>query len=158
MTASDMAWSRAFAQQALSDLDAHDLLGVSGDKCHRLHFLQMAAEKLCKAFLISGDGYDKLPFKHCIISKYLPVIIRGSLANEFRTRASLKAHLIFIKHISPSCHANKSRPENSEYPWIESQDRVAVPCDYSFPNIDETDRRFVGLKKQMRTAASQYLP
>ncbi|MGA6980922.1 MAG: hypothetical protein WCC95_04355 [Candidatus Sulfotelmatobacter sp.] len=54
MPATDQDWARAYAKQALSDLDAREKLESAGvHKCHRLHFLQMAAEKLCKAYL--GD-------------------------------------------------------------------------------------------------------
>jgi len=50
MLTKDEDWARAYAKQVLSDLDVREIL-VRGntEKCHRLHFLQMAAEKTCKA-------------------------------------------------------------------------------------------------------------
>jgi len=43
--------SRAFAVQAISDRKARDLLAQANtDTCHEFHYLQMAAEKTCKAF------------------------------------------------------------------------------------------------------------
>jgi hypothetical protein len=45
--ATDQAWASAYARQALSDLATRELLASTGaHKCHRLHFLQMAAEKV----------------------------------------------------------------------------------------------------------------
>lgn len=45
--ATDREWARAYALQALSDLEVRDRLAVAGaEKCHRLHYLQMAAEKV----------------------------------------------------------------------------------------------------------------
>jgi hypothetical protein len=48
--ARDQDWAKAYARQALADLDAREKLALSGaHKCHRLHFLKVAAEKVCKA-------------------------------------------------------------------------------------------------------------
>jgi hypothetical protein len=59
--ATDQNWARAYAKQALSDLDARDELAIRGvQKCHRLHFLQMAAEKICKAHLASANGHENV--------------------------------------------------------------------------------------------------
>jgi len=58
MLTKDEDWARAYAKQALSDLDVREIL-VRGntEKCHRLHFLQMAAEKTCKAYLTIANGH-----------------------------------------------------------------------------------------------------
>ncbi len=51
-------WARAYARQADIDFKAWELLEkhpeAVGAECHRLLFLQMACEKLCKAHLIRG--------------------------------------------------------------------------------------------------------
>jgi hypothetical protein len=55
MSERDDSW--AYAKQALSDLDAREsLVSAGSSKCHRLHFLQMAAEKVCKAYLVKTNG------------------------------------------------------------------------------------------------------
>ena len=48
MISKDEEWARGYAKQAISDLDTREII-VRGNaaKCHRLHFLQMAAEKTC---------------------------------------------------------------------------------------------------------------
>jgi hypothetical protein len=45
-------WGRAYARQAKADLDAWDhLQGSILPECQKLHFMQMACEKLAKAHL-----------------------------------------------------------------------------------------------------------
>src|SRR4051812_46002265 len=72
-------WSRAYAVQALSDLQARDIL-IKGeaDECHQLHFLQMACEKLCKAHQCDhGTNPKDLQKSHAHIAKTLPIIVRN---------------------------------------------------------------------------------
>ncbi len=53
-------WALAYARQADADLRAWELSEQHPDavaaECHRLLFLQMACEKLCKAYLIQGGA------------------------------------------------------------------------------------------------------
>ena len=52
-----MPLARAFATQAASDLDAFEALTATTlPTCHRLHYLQMWLEKLCKAYLWLPEG------------------------------------------------------------------------------------------------------
>jgi hypothetical protein len=67
MTAKDRQWAKGFARQALSDLGVREELVISkSEKCHRLHFLQMAAEKASKAYLIAGNGHDNVKNSHAL--------------------------------------------------------------------------------------------
>jgi hypothetical protein len=78
MPATDQDWASAYAKQALSDLDAREKLETTGaHKCHRLHFLQMAAEKLCKAYLTTSNGHNKVRKTHAYIERNLPLIARN---------------------------------------------------------------------------------
>jgi len=77
MLPSDNDWATAYARQALSDLDAREKLALAGaHKCHRLHFLQMAAEKVCKAHLTTINGHSRVRKTHAYVAKVLPVIAR----------------------------------------------------------------------------------
>jgi len=50
MQPKDEEWAGGYARQALSDPDAREIpVRGNAEKCHRPHFLQMAAEKTCKA-------------------------------------------------------------------------------------------------------------
>ncbi len=68
--------SEAFAAQAASDLDAYDILASSTlPSSHRLHYLQMWLEKLCKAYLwLPEAAADDLRSKHNVVDK----VCRGS--------------------------------------------------------------------------------
>jgi hypothetical protein len=159
------AWARAFAEQALSDLQARAILaGSDADKCHRLHFLQMAAEKICKAHLIDANGYDAMKHVHCVVAKHLPIIIRQLLIQQSQKDSAIQQRVKFAKHLgaeidilSPSCKAAGAREENSEYPWSWADFSIGIPCKFSFPNIDESDREFVPLIKLLRVAAESYV-
>ena len=66
--------SEAFAAQAASDLDAYETLAKSTlPSSHRLHYLQMWLEKLCKAYLWLPDATDEgLRGRHNVVDRVLP--------------------------------------------------------------------------------------
>ena len=77
MPATDHDWARSYANQALSDLAAREMLvRANAHKCHRLHFLQMAAEKACKAHLTTVNGHEKVRRTHAYVARNLPIIAR----------------------------------------------------------------------------------
>jgi hypothetical protein len=51
--ATAIEWTRGYARRALADLDRNEALESDGTAlmCHRLQFVQMACEKLVKAYL-----------------------------------------------------------------------------------------------------------
>ena len=50
-------WGRAYARQAQADVDTWDhLVGSSLPECQKLHFMQMACEKLAKAHLYKAGA------------------------------------------------------------------------------------------------------
>ena len=68
MPSTDKDWARSYARQALSDLNVREILiQANAHKCHRLHFLQMAAEKACKAHLIMANGHEKVRKTHAYV-------------------------------------------------------------------------------------------
>lgn len=160
----DQAWARAFALQSIADLDTRDILSsTTSPKCHRLHFLQMSAEKLCKAFLIQANGLDHLTFKHCVIAKILPVVLRGVLISKGQTRAKIESQSQTIRHLSlqiellsPSCPSAGTSLSNVEYPWLDNG-RIFTPSTYSFPNLADESRSLISMTKLMRSAAETYL-
>jgi hypothetical protein len=157
----DREWARAYARQALSDLHIRDLLAEAGaEKCHRLHYLQMAAEKTCKAHLTMGNGHGSLRKTHAYVETVLPVIARHFYASigtqshlpVWQTEAVKRlAHEIEV--IAPGCDAGDVREDNSEYPWIDGHGEVRIPCEYGFPGIDDGDRTILLLIRLMRAAA-----
>jgi len=162
--ATDAEWASAFAAQALSDLEAREILLDGGaDKCHRLHFFQMAAEKVCKAHLMTENGYNAVRKAHSYVETVLPVIARhfSSMAqgSEYQTW-QLKAIGKFARDIellAPACNEGETRPDNSEYPWLDAADVVQTPCRYKFGHIDDGERVIVTIIQLLRTAAKEYV-
>src|SRR6266850_6190379 len=76
-------WRIAYAKQAKVDLQIRDelLRHLAIPDCQQLHFLQMACEKVCKAYLC-GQGIDPktLQSSHAYIAGPLPIIARQQFA------------------------------------------------------------------------------
>ena len=141
-------WRRGYARQAWADLKTREMLsGPAGrdvPECHRLHFLQMACEKLVKAHLyFGGSPPGKIQSSHAVIAKHLPIIV-----NEYYRRQkgqNLPHHLMArvrslsreIELLAPAVDNAGLQPANCEYPWLDTATRrVFVPVDYGFRNLD----------------------
>ena len=77
-----MTWAQAFARQAESDLHVYDVLVTdpSLPACHRLHYLQMACEKLCKASgPAAGRGWSGVYHGPCDLGVSWPSLARVDL-------------------------------------------------------------------------------
>lgn len=136
------AMGRAFAVQAASDMRAYERMcrqpGLP--MCHRLHFLQMALEKLAKSWLWreSRPDEDELHFSHNVIAKVLPRILqrhwKGLGISAALSRAKLERIRRLCREIDllhPQVDAGQTRPDNCEYPWtaLENGGRVVkVPA------------------------------
>lgn len=131
---------------------------VGSDKCQRLHLLQMAAEKVCKAYLYSGG--NAVTRTHAVVEKYLPRIflnLNGLQEVSGTQLKQIKRMSREIELLAPGCDSSGSRPDNTEYPWEDALGKVQAPCDYSFPEMDEHDRAMAPLLRSMRAAAERLL-
>lgn len=163
MQATDQDWARSYARQALSDLRAREALVIAKvEKCHRLHFLQMAAEKACKAHLTIKNGHDKVRKSHAYVKRNLPIIAMHFYAVINPNRKQALRQLQEIKHLAgeievlaPACDGDDRR-DNSEYPWEDGNGNICTRCDYSFPNIDDGSRAIIPLIKLIREACGSY--
>ncbi|MDM8563369.1 hypothetical protein QUF54_08450, partial [Candidatus Marithioploca araucensis] len=156
---------RGYAKQALSDLEAREIL-VSGnaEKCHRLHFLQMASEKVCKAYLTMANGHEKVRKIHAYVARNLPIIARQFYTtinddNEISRWEISEIRRIAreIEVLAPACNESDIREDNSEYPWQDGKGEVQIPCEYNFPNINDRSRTMIRLIRLIRTASESYL-
>lgn len=163
MSQTDDSWARAYAKQALSDLDAREALVLAGvSKCHRLHFLQMAAEKTCKAYFVKTNGHQHLKKSHAYVKTILPQVARGLYSNLDESNVAKRSRVSAVRHfareielLAPACN-DGGRDDNSEYPWTDGTGEVKIPCEYSFPNIDDLSRNIVPLIRLIRSAAELY--
>jgi hypothetical protein len=147
-------WALAYAKQAKADLDAHDFLcqrsldragrGAALPICQSHHFLQMACEKLCKAYLCrAGSDPKDLQGSHAYIAKPLPVALREQFARGYgrplRDKSWLMQHIRHfareIELLSPAVDDGGRRPDNCEYPWEDATSEMRIPADHEFPNL-----------------------
>lgn len=158
-----MTWAQAFATQARSDLMARDTLlrDTHLAHCHELHFLQMACEKVCKAYLMNQPNQDpmQLQFSHGYIRKTFPIIARQFLAENNSRVPSHLLHAIArlaekIELLSPAQRAGGSVPSNTEYPW-KGPNSICVPCEYDFGLILLNERAGSTLIKCLQFAVDR---
>jgi hypothetical protein len=133
-------WSEAFAAQAASDLDAYKRLSSTPlPQCHRLHYLQMWLEKLCKAY-VHNTNLDALKNKHNVVAKVLPSLIREhwrriGFAQQPRID-TIRELCREIDLLHPQADNDGRRPENVEYPWPAIATGVEIPARWNFPLAD----------------------
>lgn len=161
-------WAKAFARQADADFKTWQVLQVeeSVPKCHDFLFLQMACQKLCKAYRIaSGTPPEHLQASHAHITKNLPGIVRQEIAIRRKDVKGVRAVYQTAKHLAeeievlnPAVDRNGRRPENCEYPWQDSRGTVHSPLDWTFPPSEMlTSRNGPAFLKFVRLAIDRLL-
>ena len=145
-----MTWAEAFRRQAASDYQVFKQFSASGSKvagCHRLHFLQMATEKLAKSFLI-GVASDPPKKTHLALVAFLRTISTNrDIRGRFKFGNHPKQFQAYIDSLIPLAEriqalaplgGNLERP-NPEYPWLSGQQEVICPADYDFRELTESE-------------------
>ncbi len=135
-------WAQGYARQADADFGTWQSLQTETDvpSCHKLLFLQMACEKLCKAHLIAvGTGPEVLQRSHAYVAKPLTVIVRQQIVFLRRNVASMEYLLQHVRHLAeeievlnPAVDRNGQRRDNCEYPWEDHAGVVHSPLDWTF--------------------------
>lgn len=139
-------WANAFVRQGRSDFDVYRKLSSDNELpiCHHLHYLQMACEKVAKAYRLRDTraDIDTLLTRHVGLQKFISAfLLSPTISDEFAdNRAQLqairrKARQLAgeVQRLAPAVD-RQNNPSNSEYPWWSGRELV-VPCDYSFPNL-----------------------
>jgi hypothetical protein len=141
-------WRRGYALQARADLESLEILSRPENlvpKCQRLHFLQMACEKLAKAHLLDfgTKALEDLRSTHAVVAKHLPIIIDEYYRRQ--TKRHMGPHLFGrirsvareIELLAPTVDDGGRQPANCEYPWTDpAGSRVFVPAEYAFRSLD----------------------
>jgi hypothetical protein len=141
-----VAYAEAFLKQARSDWRVYRLLLDTPDipPCHSLHYLQMACEKVAKAYRLrdTASPVDTLLSKHVGFPKFVSAFLKSpqmkrryagkdaQLGAFERTAATLARA---IERLAPAVDRG-AEPDNSEYPW-ETAGGVMVPCEFGFPGL-----------------------
>lgn len=139
-TAAD--WTKAYARQADADFKMYQMLerNSSVKECHKLQFLQMACEKLVKAYLCGGSASPiTLQKSHAYIAGTLPIVLRQQADAMNFTDRNAQWVLQHAKHLSqeiellaPAVKRGGQRPDNCEYPWEDNGGNLHVPLEWSF--------------------------
>ena len=134
-------WRSAFLRQARSDYEIFRWMNTnSRPLCHQLHYLQMAAEKLAKAFLC-GPNNRRPQTTHTTLVRFMRAT---KTRQEFRNAGRMTKHQFkrSIDGLLPTADAvEKLAPEgsgvrpNPEYPW-ETAGTVTCPLDYDYPTLN----------------------
>ena len=137
-------WIRAYARQADADLRAWELYEkhpqAVAEVCHKLLFLQVACEKLCKAHLISNNTSPQdLRSSHGYVAKPLPIVIRQQIEIMRPNPKGMRGVIEQARHLAneiellnPAMDRGGIRPDNCEYPWDDAGGTLHSPLDWSF--------------------------
>lgn len=153
-------YAAAFYAQAASDWRVYALLvsakpdPVPWPVCHSLHYLQMACEKLGKAYRLqtAGANVDVIATRHVGFTQFINGYLRSpaiaaeyegktaALKNVLKTSAAIAREIEKLAPATDRAHA----PENAEYPWERGDwelgsGEVFVPCAYPFPTLSLLD-------------------
>ena len=136
-------WDKAYLRQAQSDYDVfRRLLPLQVPECHKLHYLQMASEKLAKAIMSASQRGHRQPNKHESLIRSFRLVGSYGPVRRALGYSSKNDYASFIRSVTPVAQAIEDlypkgivdRP-NPEYPW-ESNGRVICPIDYRFAHLD----------------------
>ena len=139
--ADNRSWAQGFGRQAAADFRTFEVLGKQdAPECHKMHFLQMACEKLAKAHLCeTKTPLDNVQASHAYIAKTLPIVLKqqaiavnfsGPAAKTVQAKAKHLAREIEL--LSPSVTDGGKRPDNCEYPWEDETGTLHSPLEWPF--------------------------
>jgi hypothetical protein len=143
-----MTWREAFFLQARSENEIRKLLNrAKAEYAHQLHYLQMASEKLAKAYATTPGSLEPPTLTHTGLVRLLRLLksmprIRRELGyvhtEAFRAFIdSLIPVAARIERLAPSL-ASIHEP-NPEYPWQDRQTQeIFVPAAFNFPDFKPT--------------------
>jgi len=142
-------WDKAYLRQASSDYEVfRQLLSMPVPPCHQLHYLQMATEKLAKAFLSANARGRRQPNKHESLVHFLNSVDAHDAVRRAFGYESKSQQMAFLRSIMPIARAIEAvypkalDAPNLEYPW-ESSGRVLCPRDYDFTDLHLTGRESI---------------
>jgi len=127
--------------QAQSDFAVYRVHLKNAEECHRLHYLQMACEKIAKAYRLRDEQTftESELYSHAVFSKFILGFLKTVwLRNRYGSRDAKRRHLeryarnlaTAIEKLAPAID-RANTPANVEYPWI-AGGRVYAPVSHRF--------------------------
>ncbi len=145
-----MTWAEAFRRQAVSDYQIFKRFSTPNSEvayCHRLHFLQMATEKLAKSFLI-GSASESPKKTHLALVRFLRVLSGNpDIRERLKFGNNPKQFKAYIDRLIPLAARIEALAPiggdlerlNPEYPWLGGQNEVICPADHDFHEFAQSD-------------------
>lgn len=144
-------WAKAFWIQGKSDFIVYELLNAQSRDavplCHALHYLQMACEKIGKAYRARDSkaalhGEDGILGQHVGFVKFIrafllsPSIKSSYVGRDAQLQTVMKEATSLARAIETLAPAvdSDTTPENAEYPW-EANGCIVIPCEHAFSNL-----------------------
>jgi hypothetical protein len=161
-------WTYAFLEQAKSDLRTADALADSVEySSQATMLLQMAWEKLAKAALISGRGWDPTHRTHAVAVKFVSALKRAPNApsvlfsgprQQFVARMStLQADLVALEKLTP---ALSDGGMNAEYPWSQNDaagnETILWPAKHLTRRFSQPGRSAIRIRRDFTSIASNF--
>lgn len=114
------------------------------EPCHLLHYLQMACEKLAKAYRFRDTGTlpSSLLTQHVGFAKFINSFLLSPQVRELFEGKLEQLRVIQrecnriareVEQLAPAVDRGSS-PQNAEYPWWDGE-RIIIPCEYDYPNL-----------------------
>lgn len=141
-----MTWKDGFLRQAKSDYEVYCTLGQSKVAlCHRLHYLQMASEKLAKSFMCQGAQRPS-KLTHYVLLRFLQLTrSQKNVSRLLNTKHSVYCSQINslldvakrVENLAPA--GGDFGKLNPEYPWEDVSGTVQTPVEYAYSEFSPTD-------------------
>ncbi len=143
-----MSWRDAFFRQAKSDYFVFKKLNDSKfSLCHKLHYLQMATEKLAKAYLCKPSGGPPKRTHYALVRMLKLIKGRRDIRRELGYQNDFYAYVSYIDSLLDLADkiqklvpvGDKFDEVNAEYPWKDTAGSIQCPTTYTFPEFPKTD-------------------
>jgi len=136
--------AEAYASQSQSDFRVYEKFLQDVEECHRLHLLQMACEKIAKAYRLrdTPNFPEENLYSHVFFSKFiLSLLTSPQIKDRYRSKNARLKQMVRdgqrlsrqIEVLAPAVDREQT-PANVEYPWIEGNS-VFTPCKYKYGNL-----------------------
>ena len=139
-------WALAYVKQGGSDFAMYQRLSAMPEVevCHPLHYLQMAGEKIAKAYRFRDTDTpdERLTTEHVAFSQFIesylgsPEMKQRYAGKHEKLREIVKLARKLAREIEKLAPAvdREASPANAEYPWLDDG-RVITPCEFAYPNL-----------------------
>ena len=137
-------WDTAFFRQAQSNFAVFDLLQQADEVplCHRLHYLQMGAEKVAKAYLSRHHRAAPNRTHDALVDFLLWASLNSGFRQAFGATNPGASFTRYVRSmLSVAERVQALSPEgddhpNPEYPWLNPRHEIESPLDYPFVDLN----------------------